>query len=332
MMINRLVVALALSALPLLVAASSSKSTSRPTATTIAASTTRAAATTPSRRNASDASAAAVRAAVVTLTKEHEQFLRNAANATLREESNYFKDHPDPAVTPDAIVAALQSRGGGDPRTAAYVKWQLLSGLPDGDQLDPTMAKQLLAAYRIAPQPIVRPGLSGQDQQKLDVYVQGKKESDEADLKAYLETAVSQVARQNNVILKYRDELYRKLPKSPETFAAAMEDLVQRLNTAAEDKELVKAVVKDMREWATQESRPPHVLNALARAARKLADTKGPQYYQSPYWHSSNVFAWRKTRGSVDSASALKDLAVYLEEQAALPPLEIKDPKEKSKN
>jgi len=202
--------------------------------------------------------------------------------------------------------------------------------VPDGDdagQLDPALAKQLLIAYRNAPQPLPRPGLSPQDQQKLDVYVQGKKQSDEADLKAYLDTAVSQVARHNSVILKYRDELYRKLPRTPETFAAAMDDLMQRLGVVANDEELSKALVADVREWATLESRPPHVMNALARAARKLADAKGPQYYQSPYWHSSNVFAWRKTRGGVDGASALKDLAVYLEELAAQPQLEIKEKK-----
>jgi hypothetical protein len=282
--------------------------------------------TSSSRRGSSDPGAAAVRAAVVTLAKEYDQYLRNAAGATVRETSNYFKDNHDDTLTPDAIIAAVQTRGG-DPRTSAYVKWQLLSGLPDGNALDPSAAKQLLVAYRNAPAPLPRPGIAPHEQQKLDVYVQGKKESDEADIKAYLDTAVAQVARSNSPILKYRDALYQKLPKTPETFAAAMDDLVQRLNAAAEDKELLKQLVADVREWATLESRPPHVTNALAHAARKLADTKGPQYYQSPYWHSSNVFAWRKTRGSVDSASALKDLAVYLEEQAAQPQLEIKEKK-----
>ena len=89
----------------------------------------------------------------------------------------------------------------------------------------------------------------------------------------------------------------------------------------------VKALVEDVREWATMEPRPPHLMNALARAARKLADAKGPQYYQSPYWNSANVFAWRKTRAGVDSAIKLKDLAVYLEELAAQPQLEIKEKK-----
>jgi hypothetical protein len=293
-----------------------------------AAPATSAAATTRAAVRRGDAGSAAVRTAVAALTKEYEQFLRGGGKTTgVREESNYFTENADPAVTPDAIVAALQLRGG-DARTSSYVKWQLLSALPDdGDGLDAAVAKQLLAAYRAAPPPVPRPGVAAHEQQKLDVLVQGRKQSDESDLKAALDTEVSKVARQNTVILRYRDALYAKLPKTPETFAAAMDDLMQRLSAVANDEELVKALVGDVREWATMESRPPHLMNALARAARKLADTKGPQYYQSPYWSSSNVFAWRKTRAGVDSASDLKDLAVYLEELAAQPQLEIKEKK-----
>ena len=313
----------------LLGAAPASKPT---TATTETSASTRAAMPPGLRRGAADPAVAAVRAAVVALSKEHEQFIRGGGTGTaIRETSDYFKVNPSDAVTPEAIVAAVSARGGGDARTSAYVKWQLLSALPDAvtatEELGPALVKQLLTAYRAAPRPIQRPGVSQQDQQKLDVYVQGKKQTDEADLKAYLDTAVSQVARHNSVILKYRDELYRKLPKNPETFAATMDDLMQRLSAVANDEELVKAFISDVREWATLESRPPHLMNALARAVRRLADAKGPQYYTSPYWHSSNVFAWRKTHGGVDSESALKDLAVYLEELAAQPQLEIKEKK-----
>lgn len=321
---------LTMSLLPaLLGAAPPAKPTTKVGATTATSATTR---TVVTRRAQSDAAAAAVRAAVVALTKEHQGFLRNAGTGP-REASTYFIDHPDDAVTTEAIVAALQSRGGGDPRTAAYVKWQLLSALPDldstagGEPMDAALAKQLLTAYRHAPQPIPRPGIAPQDKQKLDVYVQGKKQADETDVRADFDSAVSQVARQNVVILRYRDDLYKKLPKTPETFAAGMDDLMQRLQVVAEDKAMLKQLIADVRQWAALEPRPPQVMSAIARAARKLADTKGPQYYQSPYWSSANVFAWRKRRGSVDSASALKDLAVYLEEQAALPQLELREPK-----
>jgi hypothetical protein len=101
------------------------------------------------------------------LNKEYEQYLRNQGT-NVREASNYFKDHPEPDLTPDAIVSALASRGG-DPRTSAYIKWQLLSGLPDdASAIPPQPARMMLSAYRAAPLPINRPGIALQEQQRLE--------------------------------------------------------------------------------------------------------------------------------------------------------------------
>ena len=62
----------------------------------------------------------------------------------------------------------------------------------------------------------------------------------------------------------------------------------------------------------------------MAKAVRRLADAKGPQYYEAPYWRErANLFAWRKTRGALDSGHALKDLAVFLEEQSRQPPTDL---------
>ena len=64
--------------------------------------------------------------------------------------------------------------------------------------------------------------------------------------------------------------------------------------------------------------------NALARAIRRLADMPGPQYYTTPYRSErSGVFAWRKSRATVSSARALKELAVALEEQSRQPPIDL---------
>jgi hypothetical protein len=150
----------------------------------------------------------------------------------------------------------------------------------------------------------------------------------EPDLKAQVDIAVNAVARQNTVILGYRDELYRRLPKTPETFAAAMDDLFQRATAVADGKDLVKLLVADVREWSTADARSPQQLAAIAKAARRLADTKGSQYYQTPYWSTSNnLFQWRKTRSGVDGSSSLKDLAVFLEDLSQQPQLEIKEKK-----
>jgi hypothetical protein len=163
------------------------------------------------------------------------------------------------------------------------------------------------------------------DQQWMDHLTQGAREAEEPDILRQVDVAVSNVRKQNTPILAYRDELYRRLPKGAETFAAAMEDLLERCETAADGKGLVKALAKDVRTWLATESPPPPALAALARGARKLADTKGPQYYQTPYWSDrSGVYSWRKARASADPGGhALKDLAVLLEEQSQRPPLNL---------
>ena len=267
-----------------------------------------------------------LRAAIAELTEEYERSLREAG-AELRAASTYFKDHPDQTVTPDLIIPSLLAQAG-DPRGSAYVKWQLLSAL--GDEIDEATANQLVDAYRSAPQPIVRPGIERQEQQKLDRLTQSARAGDEPELIETIDRAVEATGKANVPILAYRDELYRRLPKEPATFAAALADLHERHLAAAEGKELAKALVADLREWAATASPTPQTLLALAKACRRLADTPGPQYYTTPYFNQrSGVFAWRKSRSAVDSARALKDLAVHLEELAAQPPIDltIKEPK-----
>src|SRR5205809_1084903 len=86
----------------------------------------------------------------------------------------------------------------------------------------------------------VRAAIAQEDQQKMMRLTQGRKESDISDITAYVGKSVSQVRQDNTPIIAYRDELYNRLPKTPETFAIAFEDAFQRLNAAAEAKDLVK--------------------------------------------------------------------------------------------
>src|SRR5207249_8770661 len=98
--------------------------------------------------------------------------------------------------------------------------------------------------------------------------------------------------------------------KSAETFAIAFEDAFQRLNAAAEAKDLVKSLSTDLRNWAATSGATPADLARMAKAVRTLADTKGPQYYDEPYWYErGHVLSWRKARASIDSGHALKDVA-----------------------
>lgn len=259
-----------------------------------------------------DPARAAVRDAIVALSREYERSLRDPSKPA-RVGCSYFKDHPSSDVTAEAIASALVSSS-----SSAYVKWQLLSGLPD--VLDDDLRERLLVAYRDAPLPIPRPGISIQDQQRFDLLVQGVSQSDEPKLIEAIEVAVAENRVANAPILAYRNELYSRLPKNAETFATAMEDLMQRVNAAADGKDLVKQLASDIEEWAAADDQPRSELSALGKAARRLADTKSPQYYGSVSWRASdNQFAWRKTRAGIDSGKTLKDLAIFLEEQSRKP-------------
>src|SRR5262249_1065171 len=151
---------------------------------------------------ASDTAArAAVKNAVVALNKEFEQSLRKPADHSLRASCNYFADHPSKDLTADAILPALLGPGVGDGKATAYVRWQLLAGLPA--KLDDAAAKQLLAAYRGAPPPIPRVGISTEDQQRMDRVIQSAKQADEPDLRGKVDEALSANRRDNSVILAY---------------------------------------------------------------------------------------------------------------------------------
>jgi hypothetical protein len=115
-----LAVAALAAAAPVSRPSASSKPTSIPTSRPVA-----------KKLGASDAAArTAVKNAVASLNKEFEASLRKPATNSLRATCNYFADHPSKDLTADAILPALAGPGVGDGRATAYVRWQLLSGMP----------------------------------------------------------------------------------------------------------------------------------------------------------------------------------------------------------
>ena len=99
-----------------------------------------------------------------------------------------------------------------------------------------------------------------------------------------------------------------------------LDDLFSRMNAVIDAKIDVKLMAGDVRNWATSpagDSPTAEQLATLAKAARKLADSKGPQYYTAAYWRaSSNAFVWRKSRTGIETGHTLKDLADFLDEQS----------------
>lgn len=283
---------------------------------------------TTTRRASPEASRALIRSAALKLSQEYQDFRADPLEHPLRAVCDFFDKPTAEKIAPLVLVQSLGSTAG-DAREVSYVNRQLLSALPG--TLDEPTTRLLVVAYRSAPLPAPRPGVAQADQRKLDDRFKGWRVSDEAEATQTWQTVLDEWAKENATILAYREELYHRLPQGFETFAAAMDDLWVRMNAVVDSKTFVKTLSSDVKAWAATGSWTPEQLSALASAARKLADSKGPQYYVSAYWReSSSSFVWRKSRTGIDTGHELKDLATFLDEQARQPALKL-DANDKAK-
>ncbi|MGB7157773.1 MAG: hypothetical protein WBD40_06885 [Tepidisphaeraceae bacterium] len=297
----------------------SASSAAPTTATTTASSAAR-------RAGAADAQRV-LQSAITMLSKEIEPALRAGADAP-REQSDYFQQHPAADLPAQAVVAALRRSSGGDPRVAAYVKWQLLSGLPSA--LDPKMAAELLQAYRAAPAPLPRPGMDKDDRDELERLVRNAKEDDEERVTEQFAQRVAAVERDNLYILKYRDALFKRLPPGYDMVAAGFEDAIARINAGADAGEHTRAVCKAASEWAAGTAPPPQVeqMRSMSRAVAQLQKKKGQDFYSKVYFSkSSGKLQWSKSQESLAGIAQIEELREFLDDKIRnLPtPLKLKE-------
>ena len=184
-----------------------------------AATTTTSKPTTRRLANTAEASRAVIHDAVAALSREfHDHLAGSQRTSAAAPSCNYF-DKETAAKIPTEILLASLGANGADVRESCYIDWQMLTALPH--PLDGNEAQAILSAYRSAPLPIIRPGVSEQDQKDLDHLFKGKQMSDEAEVKETWQATLDASAGDNGPILAYRDELYHRLPAGFDTFAAA---------------------------------------------------------------------------------------------------------------
>jgi hypothetical protein len=217
--------------------------------------------------------------------------LRKSASPP-RTKSDYFSENPNDDVTPEAVLAAIaRPSGDADARLQAYVKWQLLSALPEKVE-EPKHAAALIRAYKTAPEPMPRPGVAPRERAQLDKLAQGAREADQPKVQEQFEKLLEQSDVGNGPILAYRDELLTRSPPSYETYVAAFGDAVQRLEA------------------------PPQQLNDMIKAVRQLKGKEGPDYYDRLEWDErSRRLTWFKRRNDLNDGKHLEDLVAFLSEQ-----------------
>jgi len=257
---------------------------------------------------------AALDAAIDELRKEFQAHLRDPA-VEVRPVCDYFVAKPSKAIQAADLLAVLETKIDADPRIAAYIRWQLLSGLPAVEVKDAAAA---IAVYRNAPAPTPRVGLSPAEQAQLDRALEGRRPTDDVILTSQMEAAVRQWSRANRHVIAYRDEWYRRLPRSVPTFAAAFEDAYERQMLGAGAEEFSPLVIADVHNWLVAGDADAPKCAVLAELLAQLRAKEAPPYYGYASVRYGKL-TWVKEKDSMDPRKKLTHLHQALVEAARTP-------------
>ena len=253
--------------------------------------------------------------AVAELKREYAAYRKDPEQAPLRTASDYFLDHPGAVSTP-AVLAALEKPLGNDARLAGYVKWQLLSALPE--TLEEADAKRLIKAYQKAPLPAPRYGSAPREKQELDALLTRARPQDDVPLTARLEEAVARGRDADAPVIAYRDGLYRRLPPGRDKVRAGLQDAHARLSVAAPTEEFMAVVAEELQGWALSGDATPAQVGEVAELVGKLRFVEGPPYYESAAVRRGKL-SWVVKRDTLMTKKKLADLHKLLLDTARMP-------------
>jgi hypothetical protein len=269
--------------------------------------------------------ASPVAPAITALVKEYQTSLKEKNGEGLREKCDYFTSAEKPeGVTPEAIVAALEKPipGAADARAEAYVKWQLLSGIPGKfpDELKPRVIK----AYRRAPLPTDHPA---RNHRVLDqkLYRIGLFNQDaEVGINKELADAIARYRLYIDPILEYRDEVYRRLPGGYDTLVAGVQDTFDRVSHGAPATEFWKTVGGQVRAWALTASdanRLREMAGAIIKLNEYVKDEQNKPYYRVTFSTDAKNggLKWQSQSTIDQEGRYVGELGEWLDERAKNP-------------
>jgi hypothetical protein len=258
--------------------------------------------------------------AMAALRQEYAGHLKNPGGAALRSSCDYFAKGTSVPLEP--LLLSLEKPVAGvaasDARQTAYVKWQLLSGLPE--TLDDATARRLLKVYERAPVPAPRFGSSSQEKKKLDGLLSGARAQDDVRLNATLDEAVARAKKTDAPIIAFRDELYRRLPRGRDKFVAAILDAHARIHVAADKEKLAEALAKDVPAWALTAGTDRAQVREVADLLGKLRFVESPPYYAYASVRSGKL-AWRTRTDTLLTPKKFADLHKQVLDAAGVGPL-----------
>jgi hypothetical protein len=253
----------------------------------------------------------AVSAAVAALVKEYQAYSKDPKATPLREKSNYFIENPAPDATPDLVVKALEGSVGGGSGAGgeAYVKWQLLSAIPD--KFPDELLKRAIAVYRRTPVPSPHPGMN---HRALARAVNGLKKEQIPSVQKDFDQAVDRVREENQHQLRYRDELFARLPVKLDAISAGLDDAYQRAIGGLNTNAFFDNVAASVRSWAITDAKPAQVRSMMDTVGR-LRDAIGREDGR-PYTRingEEKPVKWAKPESAAIDPKKLDELLKFLE-------------------
>jgi hypothetical protein len=218
--------------------------------------------------------------AIVDLKREYGAHVKDPEHEKLRADASYFKKDAA-TVPPEAVLAVIEKPIPGvstnDARQAAYVRWQVMSALPE--TLDEEHARRLLKIYDRAPLPSARYGMSKQEQKELDRLIPAARKEDDVKLTAALEQQAAKAALPDRPVIGLRDELYRRLPLGRDKLVAGITDAKVRLDVAADKETLAELLAEDLTKWTTTPGVDRGQVREVVDLFGKLRMVQSPPYY-----------------------------------------------------
>ncbi len=262
--------------------------------------------------------------AIAELGKEYAAYAAKPETTHLREKADYFGGSLPAGVTQENVLEVLESPLPGGAGQNAYIKWQIVAGLPKAD--GPAVAR-LLRIYANAPRPFANISADPRTKAALEKEFQGKTEADVEAINVQYQQLRLRNEMGNDAIIAYRNTLYAKLPVSMDSLAAALEDIVIRINAGNGPNDFWKAVDADMQMWALLGAQPQQ-LSIMAGALTKLKSIQGPSIYTRLEWDEKG----KKVKGGNTpklDAKAIDKVIESFQAAANQGTLQFKDDKKK---
>jgi hypothetical protein len=238
--------------------------------------------------------ASPVAPAIGTLLTEYQTAMKEKNGEGLRTKCDYFVEHkPSDGVNAEAILAELVKPQSDDARADAYIKWQLLSGLPAKFSNTDALKSKALQAYRAAPPLPNHPGADHAGMQKALDRMGAKNPDLETKINEEMIAAIEKYKAQIVPFVNYRNEFASRFDPSYDVFQAYFFDIYTRVSHGTSGDEFWKKLNPTIRQWAIKGDATPQQMRALSgdlgQLYKLVSDGKYKPYYRV-IWEKDRMY------------------------------------------